>query len=145
MVYERWIVTTDRPWSIDEPSASSCRTVRTEEADWPGPRKIKIVFVWFRVIYGLFVWDVRTVRGWAVARCRARRQWLRPWFWMGFVSMGFYECINVIPSDRFDMHKVFWALGHQWWWNPKGSKDIYEAWLRAKGERDWWGKLIDDV
>jgi hypothetical protein len=56
----------------------------------------------------------RTVRGSAENRRRARRRRLRPRFWVGFVSMGSWECLDVIPSDIFDMHWGLKALAHQW-------------------------------
>jgi hypothetical protein len=121
------------------PSAMKWRTVRPEVPDCPRDglsartRRTNNVSVYFDFYYGLSNMDIRTVRDWAVAHRRARRWRLRPRFWVGFVSMGSWECIELIPSDRFDMHKVFWALGHQWWRNPKGSKDICGACLRAKG------------
>jgi hypothetical protein len=49
----------------------------------------------------------RTVRGLAENRRRARRRRLWPRFWVEFVSMGSWECLDVIPSDIFDMH---WGL-----------------------------------
>jgi hypothetical protein len=135
------------------PSAMKWQTIRPEVPDCPswrgelstGPSKTKIISGYFDFYYGLSDMDIRTVRDWAMAHCRDHRQRLRPRFWVGFVSMGSWECIELNSSDRFDMHTIFWALGHHWWWNPKGLKDIYEAWLRAKGERDWWGKLTGDV
>jgi hypothetical protein len=111
MVYTRWIVTTDSPrWTHCPLGGDDC-------LNWRGglsarPLKTKIVSGCFDFDYGLSGMDIQTVRGWVVARRRARRRQLRTRFWVGFVSMGSWECIELIPSDRFDMHKVFWALGH---------------------------------
>jgi hypothetical protein len=56
----------------------------------------------------------RTVRGSAENRRRAHRRRLRPRFWVGFVCMGSWECLDVIPSGIFDMHWALKALAHQW-------------------------------
>ena len=45
---------------------------------------------------------------------RARRRRFRPWFGVGFVPKGYWECGESILVARTHMHWDFKDLGNQW-------------------------------